>query len=299
MLLNVQDAIEVLINVIKSSERNQLYQIESEVYEEEGIAELIENASFNESEKKEIIDKQANKIHFPCGLGYSDNERLAFLPRHKVEEEISDFYEILKKNIEKENESNEKISLFKMSRQIVETSIFFLVILGLEYLVSGQSLGFNIDFFFLFAVVVAVIYGMSYAMYATALSTVGYLVLFMMGFKDIETATTYQILVQTLQLALCAVVIGVSRDNYTRKNIDLEEANQHNLQQLEDITRINESNIYIKEIYGKRLTAYKNSFARLYTITSQLNFLDASKVLCQTAKVVSELIETEHVSIYI
>ena len=40
---------------------------------------------------------------------------------------------------------------------------------------------------------------------------------------------------------------------------------------------INDSNVYIKNIYEKRLVSYKNSLSRLYEVTSELDFLEHDK----------------------
>ncbi len=299
MALSVKDAVQVVISVMNSKNANELYHIEAEICSEEEIA----NEVINLNSKADIVTREAmhqnDKTEFPFVLLDADNDRLNFKPRYNIKSEVKDFYKNIKNDTVKVNKTNDNAKIRKIIRTLVETTIFSLAIFALEFFVATSNFGVEIDFSLIFVIVIAVIYGMSYAMYATVLATIAQLFFITNNVIASSATIDYQLFIQVLQLTVCGVIVGLMRDNYNRKNLDLVENNEYSQQQLADITRINESNMYVKNIYGKRITAYRNSLARLYNITSQLSFLDASKVIFQTAKVVSEFIETDHVAIYV
>ncbi len=299
MVLGVQDAVHALINAISSEEKNELYHIEGEVCREVDIANIVvKQGKGKNNVPEEVVGRTPDKL-FPLSVLEADNKKLHLKSKYTLAEEVPQIYKKISKYRENLTEKKEQSSLKKVIRTILETSVFFLLVVFLEYLVYSLALEIDINFYLLFVIIVAVIYGVSYAMFATVLSVLGNIFFVVSDLVITSSNVGYDLFIQVLQLVLCGVIVGLMRDNYKRKNLNLEEINQYNVEQLADVTRINESNVYVKNIYEKRISAYSNNLARMYHIISQLSFLDARKVIFQTAKVVSEFIETEHVAIYV
>ena len=89
------------------------------------------------------------------------------------------------------------------------------------------------------------------------------------------------------------------RDKYKRKNNDLSDENTYLSSELKDIEKINDSNAYVKQIYEERLVNYKNSMAKLYEITAQLDFMESRKVMFGAIQVIMNMMDTKDVSIYV
>ncbi len=299
MLLNVKDAVQILVNVLNRKTTKDMYLIDAEVCSEEEIANEITRVSKAKKEGVLKIDKTGSRQLFSTKVIDSDNESLTFSPRHNVKNDILEIYKRIKKvELTKEKNKN-KFSLQKVLRSIIETTIFFLVASVIEYFVLKYQLTIGIDFYLLFAVIIAVVYGIGCAMYGIILTTIGKLVLAVTVASSFSSLADYELYTQILQVMICGVIVGLMQDSFRVKNNNLKEVNNYNLQQLNDLMRINENNVYIKEMYEKRIAAYGNNLAKLYNTISQLSFLDVRKVIFQTAKVVSEYIETDHVAIFV
>ncbi len=199
------------------------------------------------------------------------------------------------------NEDAEKdhSAIKRITRTLLETSLLFVLVTLLQFGFDSFSLGINIDFYLIFVIVIGAIYGVSYSMFSTVLSIFGKLFFSLSTILTMMPVLDFQLFMETLQLSFAAIIVGLMRDNFTRKEAEFKDKHEYNSKQVTDISRINESNAYVKNVYGKRITAYRNNLARLFNMTSQLTFLDASKVIFQTAKVVSEFLETEHVAIFV
>ncbi len=299
MVLSVQDAVQVLINVLNTEKKEEIYHIDSEVVTERDVADIVVQLDKNRNSVTEETVVKDYKKPFPLSVYEPDNSKLKFSPRYTIEDIMPELYENFSKERQKTVVEKNRTSLKKVLRTFLETTILFLIVVVLEYAIFTFAENTNIDLYLIFVIIIAVVYGVSYAMFATALSIAGKMFFLVAGIVPTNSNVDYQLFLEVLQLVLCAVIVGLMRDNYKRKNFNLEEINDYNTQQIADITRINESNLYVKNIYEKRIASYNNNLGRLYNIISQLSFLDVRKIIFQTAKVVSEFIETDHVAIYV
>ena len=89
------------------------------------------------------------------------------------------------------------------------------------------------------------------------------------------------------------------RDKYRRKNLDLNDENAYYAGEVRDLTRINDSNVYVRNLFEKRLMGYRNSLAKIYEITSQLDFMESRKILFHAVQVCAQILDTPHVAVYI
>ncbi len=300
MVISVQDSIQAIINVINRKEDVTVYHIEGEICVEEQIADRVTNIDSSKLNKLEESGTKEFKKLFPFSLADADNERLNLKRLYSINDELPKIYLRYGKTSVVTKEKKDLSSLKTIIRTVIETAGTFILTVLLQYAVFIFAPTITIDFYLIFVIVIAVIYGTGYAMFATVLSVLGKLFITVSDMFTTSSATVdYDLFIQVLQLVLCGVIVGLMRDNYKRKSDNLKEANDYSQQQLGDITRINESNMYIKNVYEKRIAAYGNNLGRLYTIISQLSFLDARKIIFQTARAISDFVETEHVAIYV
>ncbi len=299
MVLSLRDAVQSIMSVIASEQRSEIYHIGGELCGEKEIANAVVN--LDKAKNSRIVENEDGEktSKYLLEIENVDNDRLKLAMRYKLIEDLPSFYKALKSNFNSKKTVTKGFSFKRSARALIETAVFFFLFSILQGILLNNFAHANADIYILFVVIVAVVYGASFAMLATALCLVGNMYFASIGAFAQSSNIAFDLLTSTLQIAVCGVIVGLMRDSYSRKNRNLIEQNEYNEKQLSDITRINDSNMYIKNIYGKRISAYNNNLARLYSITSQLSFLDVRKVIFQTAKVVSEIIETEHVAIYV
>lgn len=77
------------------------------------------------------------------------------------------------------------------------------------------------------------------------------------------------------------------RDKYRRKNQNLADKNNFNKNKASDLTRINDSNDCVRNLFERCLMGYRNSLARIYEITSQLDYRNAANAKSFAAFLVS------------
>ncbi len=298
MLIHVEDAIQVVMNTFNGEEENCLYHISAELCNEKDLASTISSL---DNVPTETIAETADgyKQPFPLNLVESDNEKLNYNNRHSIRNDLRGVYKKIVRAKERKGEENDDRDIARIFRTVLETSAFFLLISFVQFLIISSPFAINIDLYIVFVVVISVIYGISYSLFSTVLAAAGKVGLGLYSSYLTSTSLDYQVFLELLVLAVCGIVIGLMRDRYVFQNQDLKDKTDYAIAQHANISRINDSNVYIKNIYGKRITAYSNNLTRLYNITSQLSFLNAKKVIFQTAKVVSEFVETEHVAIYV
>jgi len=113
-----------------------------------------------------------------------------------------------------------------------------------------------------------------------------------------DIAVDYNTYIWMLQLLIIGMGVGYIRDQYRQTIDDKEEVIEYLDGELEEIKEINHSNIRIKKIFENRLINYKDSFARIYDITSQLNELEPDQIVFAAIDVLEKTMNAKEVSIY-
>lgn len=180
----------------------------------------------------------------------------------------------------------------------IETAaVFFIVQLIIKLFGHAQSLAV-IDFYLMYVVLIAIIYGKGHTITALLLSLSGriYSTEQYTSFKEI--AIDYNIYLWLLQLLIIGMGIGFVRDNYKQQIEDNEEEIRYLKAELMEIKEINTSNVRIKQIYENRLVNYKDSFAKIYSIVSKLSDLEPDKIMFEAVGVVAQIMKSNEIAIY-
>ncbi len=297
-LLYLDDAVDVLMKVLDQNSTRKLYQVCGAACDEQEIALTLVRISPDKAVRLEELE-QVNSHPYPASVSGTQEELLHFKPKYSLEEGLKLLFQASKK-VEKHAQKEKKTSAAKkMAVSLLETAGLFVVALLVTIFLSGTWVAETIDFFLIFVVIIAVTYGIPYALFGTLLSTVAKIVFALQSVEQFNSLNDYRFFLSILQLIIVGVIVGFMKDKYKRLNADLHDENTYLQKELADITRINDSNLYVKNVYEKRLVNYKNSLAKIYDITSQLDFMEPRKVIFQAANVAAQTMETKHVAIYI
>ena len=164
---------------------------------------------------------------------------------------------------------------------------------------SGRSDYFErLDFYLLYVLLFAVVYGQQQAIFSGVLSVLGFCLGEMYtrtGFEVLLDSNTY---VWIAQLFIVGLIVGYIRDrlralkNETTARIDYLEG------QLQDIKEINDSNVRIKQNYEAQVVNHKDSLGKIYEISTSLEQYEPAEVLFYAAQAISRLMDCEDVAVY-
>ena len=78
----------------------------------------------------------------------------------------------------------------------------------------------------------------------------------------------------------------------------MKRENDYLIKEIDSLKSINDSNVEVKDVFEKRLVNYKDSYAKVYDIISQLDDLESKSILFKAARVVADVMESKDVAVY-
>lgn len=310
-LIYVDDVIESIYRIVKAPEdKNTIYNIvpqDSMAYLEEQLVEIIEDISGKKSE----IDAREYREKFRSHIYKSENlKKLGFTEKYDIKKGLYNVYTVLEQQFFKESKTNKiRLSLissvFSIGEKaknkllpLIETFLLFLILQ--PFVVFTVDLNFHqaVDVYLLYVILIALIYGYMHSAFAVLLSIIGKLYIVLLQDTRFFAVDDYGIYLWVLQIFSVGVLVGYLKDKYKRKLQDQhDEKNQLQIE-LTNIKDINSGNIEIRSLYEKRLLNYKDSFARIYDIVSQLDAIEPERVIFKSINVIAGIMETNDVAIY-
>ena len=156
----------------------------------------------------------------------------------------------------------------------------------------------KLDFYLLYVLLFAIVYGQQQAIFSSLLAVFGYCFRQMYDKSGFEVLLDYSTYVWMAQLFILGMAVGYMRDQIRHiRQEDREEIRYLN-GQLEDMTDINDSNVRMKHMFERQLINQKDSLGKIYSITSGLDQYGPEEVLFYAAQVLSHLMETPDTAIY-
>lgn len=170
------------------------------------------------------------------------------------------------------------------------------------FLLNGQASGSQfferLDFYLLYVLLFAVVYGQRQATFSAILATLGYCFQQMDTRSSFEVLTSYNTYVWLAQLFIVGLVVGYMRDQLREQKLENAEEQSYLTGRVEDIIDINQSNVRVKDALRTQIINQNNSLGKVYEITSTLNQYTTEEVLFYAAEIMSKLMETKDVAIY-
>ncbi|MBO4981520.1 MAG: NAD(P)-dependent oxidoreductase [Lachnospiraceae bacterium] len=207
------------------------------------------------------------------------------------------------------NEEEEKLTLLQRITKkagwliravipFVENLIAFIPFFMLNNRAVGSEYFANLDFYLLYVLLFAIVYGQQQATFSAVLSVAGYCFRQMYdrsGFEVMLDANTY---VWIAQLFILGLVVGYMRDQITKLKHESEEEREFISQQLLDIQDINSSNVRVKDALSTQIVNQNDSVGKIYSITSALDQYSPEEVLFYAVEMLGKLVKSKDVAIY-
>lgn len=180
----------------------------------------------------------------------------------------------------------------------IENMICFIPFFMLNNRAVGSEYFSKLDFYLLYVLLFAIVYGQSQAIFSALLAVAGYCFRQMYNRSGFDVLLDYNTYVWIAQLFILGMIIGYMRDQLkVIKKEDNERIDYLN-GQLEDIVDINDSNVRMKHTFENLIINQQDSVGKIYEITSKLDKYEPEEVLFYAAQVIGELLESKDVAIY-
>ena len=179
-----------------------------------------------------------------------------------------------------------------------ENMVAFIPFFMLNNRAVGSAYFANLDFYLLYVLTFAIVYGQQQATFSAVLAVAGYSFRQMYdrsGFDVLLDANTY---VWIAQLFILGLVVGYLKDTIRKNKEESIEEKDFLSQQLGDIQDINNSNVRVKDVLENQIVNHNDSVGKIYSITSALDQYSPEEVLFYAAEMLGRLVKSKDVAIY-
>ena len=187
---------------------------------------------------------------------------------------------------------------FRAILPFLENLLCFVPFFMLNNRVVGSQYFSQLDFYLLYVLLFAIVYGQQQATFSALLATAGYLFRQTYTRSGFEVMLDYNTYVWIAQLFILGLVVGYMHDQIRRIRKESEELEAHLSRQLSDIRDINGSNVRVKDVLERQVIDQKDSIGKIYNITSRLDQYMPDEVLFYAVEMLTELLGSRDVAIY-
>ena len=307
-MLYVSDAIEFIYKVAYSRDHDyDVYNIAAgDPINERSIAEMVKKDMQFDIEivptGRNVKRKMLSAERFNKEFGSStlcDNATIVknIVDQMKKYRQVFLYGEKRKKSL-KEKLLEDTSWLVKAVVPFAENLLAFIVFFMLNNRAVGSKYFNSLDFFLLYVLLFAIVYGQQQAIVSATLAIFGYC------FRQSYTRSSFAVMLDSntyvwiAQLFIVGLAVGYMRD-YIKKLKREEQSSKDYLNlQLTDIREINNSNVRVKDALETQIVNQNDSVGKIYSITTALNQYSEEEVLFYAAETISKLVKSDDVAIY-
>ncbi len=302
------DAVEYIYRLmVAPSHFSNLYHISSsEEISELSLAQVINEAAGGNIEIEERHDWNAREV-----LGKDRfNDEFGMRIFNTAEEVAGKMMSLMLKNrrIFLDDENAKEPFWERLKKRLgwfaaimipfLENMVCFIPFFMLNNRAVGSEYFANLDFYLLYVLLFAIIYGQQQATFSALLAVAGYLFRQMYNRSGFDVLLDYNTYVWIAQLFILGLVVGYMRDQIRVLKNESEEEQEFLNYQLNDMTDINQSNVRVKDALETQIVNHNDSIGKIYNITSRLDRYMPEEVLFYAAEMVSQLMNSGDVAIY-
>ncbi|MFA9462731.1 MAG: NAD-dependent epimerase/dehydratase family protein [Velocimicrobium sp.] len=179
-----------------------------------------------------------------------------------------------------------------------ENMVCFIPFFMLNNRAVGSTYFANLDFYLLYVLIFAIVYGQQQATFSAIMAVLGYCFRQMYNRSGFEVMLDYNTYVWIAQLFILGLVVGYMSDRLKMIKGEGETEINYLSDQLYDIQDINTSSIRMKNVLETQIVNQNDSVGKIYEVISGLDKYEPEEVLFQAAEVLSHLMNSEDVAIY-
>lgn len=307
-LLYLSDAVEFTYRIITAQQlKHPVYHISSgEVITELELAGIIRECMGKEVEVsdhtvgekyRKVLSSSRYEEEFPHTVFVTAQEGVK-----KIVQYMQKHSSLFLKKEEKEGIGSKTWrtikTIFVCLIPYIENLICFIPFFMLNNRAVSSQYYNKLDFYLLYVLLFAIVYGQQQAVFSSVLAVLGYCFRQMYTKSGFEVLLDYGTYIWIAQLFILGMVVGYMRDQIQHIRQEDKEEIQYLNGQLEDMTDINDSNVRMKHMFERQLVNQKDSLGKIYSITSELDQYGPEEVLFYAAQVLSNLMDTPDTAIY-
>lgn len=306
-LMYFSDAIANIYRVITAKKTEfSLYNLSSEeVQTERELAELIRSSSKSDVQivlkggaaKRIVLSGERFRKEFGDSSLCDKKTVIRNIINHMKKNKNVFVYGEEKKSV-REQFLDRSGWLIKTLIPFIENFVAFIVFFMLNNRAVGSKYFDSLDFYLLYVLLFAIVYGQQQAIVSATLAVAGYCFRQMYdrtGFELMLDSNTY---VWIAQLFILGLAVGYMRDVISKMKREQKEEREYLGEQLRDIRDINESNVRVKDALETQIVNQNDSVGKIYSITSSLNQYSQEEVLFYSAEVIANLVKSRDVAVY-
>ncbi|MCD7825401.1 MAG: NAD(P)-dependent oxidoreductase [Clostridiaceae bacterium] len=305
-MLHIDDAVHAVYQFIHTPEHKEfLYQVSSgepvtQLQLAEAIKEKDSGLSIRDNtqgtKQQVILDSTAFNEEFQFRIFHSYKKEVPAIYQKMLKHKKN--YQV-KKTAKSMNAFTARVKAFFTALvPFLENIILFIPVFMINNRTTGSQYFERLDFFLLYVLLFAGVYGTKQAIFSASLSVVGYCFRQLYSRSGFDLLIDYNTYLWIAQLFIVAMAVGRLRDSTKAITFEKDEEISFLNSQLEDLININDSNNRIKNIYQNRIIDYDDSLVKIYSITSELDKLEAGAVLFYAADIIGRILGTKDVAIY-
>ncbi len=181
----------------------------------------------------------------------------------------------------------------------VENVIFFCLFFMINNRAMDSRYFGRLDFYLLYVLLFAVVHGQQQAVFSGILATAGFFFGQMYERTGFDVLLDYNMYVWIAQLFVVGMVVGYLKDQLRDIQTENKKEIQYLRRKLDDIADINDSNVQMKQSFEMQVINQRDSLGKIYELTSSLERYAPEQVLFCAAKVLSELMDSKSVAVYV
>lgn len=193
---------------------------------------------------------------------------------------------------------NNSRKIFKALFPFIENLICFLLFFFLNKTAADSEFFARLDFYLLYVLLFAIVYGQQQAIFSGLLAVVGYCIQEMQIRSGFEILLDYNTYVWMIQLFIVGLAVGYMKDQLRFINNENSARIEYLNNQLKDIADINDSNVRMKQNFETQVVNHKDSLGKIYEISATLEQYGPEEVLFYAAQVLSRLMDCGNVAVY-
>lgn len=293
--LHVADFTDAIKRIIESGKSGIYNASGSFVISRSSLYELIgkqqgtdvQGVQWEEARKKTLADNTLIK------------KELEWTDFRRIEEQFAGNEIVFHKEKIKKKSSREKNKIPAAIRRTLENIVVFAIFFAVYYLSSFHNLFSQIDWLTIYVILISIFLGIRQSALAVILASAAYL--FIQDLSIFEMTNFYSYagtVLKIMEFVFLGLVVGYTADMLREELRDTRRELSMLSDEHEELKKIDEENVMIKNEYEERLLDSKSGFPKLYRVVSRLMVLQPDRIFMEIVNIIAEMIHTDTVAVY-
>lgn len=234
--------------------------------------------------------------------GTADNslikKELEWTDFRRLEEQFSTG-EISFERKEKESRKKRKGPIPSNVRRTLENLAVFTVFFLIYYISAAHSLFSQIDWLTIYVILISVFMGIRQSALSVILASAAYLFLQDLSIFSMTNFYSYaESVLRIMEFVFLGLVVSYTTDMLREELRDTQRELKMLEGEHEELKKINDENVMIKNEYEERILDSKSGFPNLYRIVNRLMVLQPDRIFMEIVNIIAQMVHTDTVAVY-